>query len=359
MASGTQQLEMQWMDRRERTPSFLNLPVARRLVDGMGALGLASVAGGSEVVGRSPGFQHETVLRNEVAEFLLPENDKLILDGTLGGGGHSEALLRKGANVVGVDQDDEALDAACSRLAEFGDQFLPMHGNFRGFNSVLEETDVLLDGIILDLGVSSWQLDSPERGFSFRFDAPLDLRMDPTAGSPASEFLATATAEEMADVFWKYGDERGSRRIARRIVERREEAPIETTFQLSAAVESVSPRRGKTHPATKVFQALRIHTNDELGALEAALRWIPTHLRPGGRVAIISFHSLEDTIVKRWMRSLSAAWLDRREWPAPKPNPDYCLDEIFRKGVAPSSEEVARNSRSRSARLRVAERRAV
>lgn len=308
------------------------------------------------VVGRP--FAHVTVLRDEVVHFMAVREGMLILDATLGGGGHSEGLLEQGAMVVGVDQDEEALEAAQGRLSCFGERFLAMRANFRDMGSILEETGVQFDGVVLDLGVSSWQLDSPERGFSFRYDAPLDLRMDRSRGATAAEFLAEAEEPELADVFWKYGEERASRRIAKAIVSGRKEAPIETTFDLSKVVERVVARRGRIHPATKVFQALRIFINDELGALEDALEWIPRHLKPGGRVAVISFHSLEDVLVKRWMRRLSREWIDRPEWPEPRRNPEHVLRELFRKSLVPSREEITRNPRSRSARLRVAERRA-
>jgi len=317
-------------------------------------------------------FHHITILRSEVTESLLEPRPSvawqtddgaarrpLILDGTLGGGGHSEALLEQGACVVGVDQDTDALGAATERLSQFGDRFLAMHGNFRNFGEVLSETDVRLDGVVLDLGVSSWQLDAPNRGFSFRHDAPLDLRMDRGTGTPASEFLNKATAEEIAEVLWRFGDEKAARRIARAIVELRAEAPIETTLQLAGLVEKVSPanpRKRKIHPATKTFQALRIHTNDELGALEDALEWIPQYLRPGGRVAVLAFHSLEDRLVKRWVRKLSQQWIDRPEWPERRPNPDHVFHAVSRKAIVPSAEEVTANPRSRSTKLRIAER---
>jgi 16S rRNA (cytosine1402-N4)-methyltransferase len=286
------------------------------------------------------------------------KDQALILDATLGGGGHSEALLQRGARVVGVDQDEEALEAARSRLDSYSDRFLAMHANFRDMGAILDETGVRLDGLVFDLGVSSWQLDSADRGFSFRQDAPLDLRMDRTRGMTAAAFLAEAEEAELADVIWKYGQERASRKVARAIVARRETAPVETTFELSKVVEKVLPRRGRIHPATKVFQALRMRVNDELGALEGALEWIPRHLKPGGRVVVISFHSLEDALVKKWMRRLSREWIDRPEWSEPRRNPDCLMRQVFRRAITPSSEEVAGNPRSRSARLRVAERRA-
>lgn len=302
-------------------------------------------------------FSHITVLREEVAEFLEVREGMLILDGTLGGGGHAEALLERGAMVVGVDQDEEALEAACERLEPFGERFLALGENFRDLGEILEEASVQLDGVVLDLGVSSWQLDSPARGFSFRHNAPLDLRMDRSSGLTAAEFLAEVEESDLADIFWKYGDERASRKIAKAIMARRAKEPIETTYDLAETIEKVVPRRGRVHPATKAFQALRIFINDELGALEEALTWIPRHLKPGGRVAIVSFHSLEDGMVKRWMRGLSSEWIDRPEWSEPRRNPSCVLREVFKKGIVPSKEEIERNPRSRSARLRVAERR--
>ncbi len=310
----------------------------------------------STPAGESPGFAHITVLRDEAVEWLRPGPGKVIVDGTLGGGGHSEALLEAGATVIGMDKDPAALAHARGRLAKFGDRFSAHHGDFAGMRTLLESLGIeKVDGILLDLGVSSHQLDTAERGFSFQQEGPLDMRMNPEADVTAATLVNEADEVELARVFWEYGEENASRRIARSIVKTREDRPLATTGDLAAAVEKVSPRRGKKHPATKVFQALRIAVNDELGALETALRDSVDLLSPGGRLAIISFHSLEDRCVKRFFRDHSQRWLDRPEWPEPKLNPDFHFSLPLKKALAPGEVEVRANPRSRSARLRVAE----
>lgn len=210
--------------------------------------------------------------------------------------------------------------------------------------------------MLLDLGVSSWQLDRPERGFSFRSEGPLDMRMDPGSGVPASDLVNGLEPAELARIFREYGEEPFARRIAAALVRRRERAPFQTTSELAAAVELVVPRRGRMHPATRVFQALRMAVNDETGALDAALAAAPGMLRPGGRLAIIAFHSIEDRAVKDFLRGTCAVSLDRPEWPEPRPNPRHWFRAVNRRVMEPSEAEVAANPRARSARLRAAER---
>ncbi|MFM8458041.1 MAG: 16S rRNA (cytosine(1402)-N(4))-methyltransferase RsmH [Chthoniobacterales bacterium] len=299
---------------------------------------------------------HEPVLRNEVLRVLEPRPGKIFLDGTLGGGGHSESLLAAGARVVGLDRDKEALQHAGARLSAFGDRFRAVHANF----SEAADNDIVrsfapFDGALLDIGVSSRQLDSAERGFSFRHDGPLDMRMDSSAGETAADLLNTAPEEELARIFREFGEEPQSRRAARAIAAERERIAFARTGQLAALIEKVIPRRGRIHPATRVFQALRIAVNDELGALRRALETIPALLRGGARFAVITFHSLEDRIVKSFFRSGSEEWLDRPEWPAPRRNPDRCFLDLTRKPLEPDAEEVKRNPRARSARLRAVE----
>ena len=299
---------------------------------------------------------HEPVLRNEVLRVLEPRPGKIFLDGTLGGGGHSESLLAAGARVVGLDRDKEALQHAGARLSAFGDRFRAVHANF----SEAADNDIVrsfapFDGALLDIGVSSRQLDSAERGFSFRHDGPLDMRMDTTAGETAADLLNTAPEEELARIFREFGEEPQSRRAARAIAAERERIAFARTGQLAALIEKVIPRRGRIHPATRVFQALRIAVNDELGALRRALETIPALLRGGARFAVITFHSLEDRIVKSFFRSGSEEWLNRPEWPAPRRNPDRCFLDLTRKPLEPDAEEVKRNPRARSARLRAVE----
>jgi len=209
-----------------------------------------------------------------------------------------------------------------------------------------------VDGVLLDLGVSSWQLDTPDRGFSFQREGPLDMRMNPDAGLTAADLVNTASAEELARIFRQYGDEPNARRIAARLASARAVRPFQTTMQLALAVEEVVPRRGRIHPATRVFQALRIAVNRELEVLESVLGQAAARLRPGGRIAVITFHSLEDRIVKDFFKLRSTAELDRPEWPAARPNPDYIFRALTRKPVIASAEEQQRNPRSRSAKLR-------
>jgi 16S rRNA (cytosine1402-N4)-methyltransferase len=300
---------------------------------------------------------HTPVLMKEVLEALAPRPGEIFVDGTLGGGGHTEALLAAGAHVVGLDQDPDALDFAKEkRLHRFGDQFQPVRANFARLGAVLDELDVPeVDGVLLDLGVSSWQLDTAERGFSFQREGALDMRMDPDGPVTAADLVNAAPAAELVRIFREYGDEPNARRIAARIVSGRVAKPFRTTMQLALAVEEVVPRRGRIHPATRIFQALRIAVNRELDVLESVLGQGAARLRVGGRLAVITFHSLEDRMVKEFFKLRSTAELDRPEWPAPRPNPDYIFRALTRKPVVASAEEQQSNPRSRSAKLRAVE----
>lgn len=301
-------------------------------------------------------FYHQSILLDEVVAFLRPENGRLFADGTLGGGGHTEALLQAGARVKGVDRDAEARAYASERLARFGASFEAVPGCFGEMDRLAAEGNWGgLDGILLDLGVSSHQLDAGARGFSFRFDGPLDMRMGDSP-TTAADLVNDWEEVELRRLFWELGEEKSSRRIAAWIVSEREKKPFTTTGQLARGIESLLGRRGRTHPATKVFQALRMEVNDELGELRRFLEIAPDLLAPGGRLAIISFHSLEDRIVKRTFREASRVEIDRPEWPAPRANPNCVYRLLTRKGVAPSPSEISRNPRSRSSRLRVVER---
>lgn len=324
--------------------------------------GMSSGDGGSEDSGRFSrtrgGEQyHESVLLEEVTHYLSPKPGKLYLDATLGGGGHSEQLLRLGAKVIGLDQDPAALSFARARLDQYRDNFGAIQGNFREFGDILDTVGISgVDGLLLDLGISSRQVDDADRGFSFSKPGPLDMRMDPDAEITAAELVNTCEEVEIARIIYQYGEERASRKIARAIVKRREDKPFECTTDLADLVASIVPRRGKAHPATRTFQGLRIAVNNELRALEEALAEVPRWLRPGGRIVVISFHSLEDRIVKSFFKRCSQAQIDRPEWPEPKVNPEQYFKLVMQKGMAPSPEEVEANPRARSARLRVAER---
>lgn len=302
-------------------------------------------------------FYHEPIMVKEIMSFFQPGESSFCLDVTLGGGGHSEAMLQSGARVVALDQDPVAIAHATSRLRAFAQRFCALRGNFRHFPELLSEIGISqFDCILADIGVSSKQLDDASKGFSFMHDGPLDLRMNPDGPLTAAEMINTWPEEELSRVFFEYGEEPAARRIARAIVQARGSKAIQTTLELARVIETVNPRKGPRHPATLVFQALRIAVNDELGALQDFLKAAPSWLRPGGKLAIMSFHSLEDRIVKRSFQHYSSEFIDRPEWPQARPNPDYCLRVLTRKPVEASATEVERNPRSRSARLRVAQR---
>jgi 16S rRNA (cytosine1402-N4)-methyltransferase len=334
---------------------------------------------------------HEPVLLQEVVEFLRPEQGGLFVDCTLGLGGHSEAILKASpdARVIGLDRDREALAVAQERLAVFDNRFRAVHTNFTEISRVLAQMDVKsVQGVLADLGVSSLQLDKSERGFSFTADAPLDMRMDQTSGETAADLINSLPEAELADLIFEYGEERGARRIARAIARERERSPIETTKQLADLVVRTLrvPGRWRIHPATRTFQALRIAVNQELRAVEAFIPDAVTALMPGGRLAIISFHSLEDRIVKRsFLRetgrcdcpvevrriaSAGRAFAENSfessgeekgdahtsgEALCPACGARRRVHLLTRKPIRPSTAETARNPRSRSALLRVCE----
>jgi 16S rRNA (cytosine1402-N4)-methyltransferase len=279
------------------------------------------------------------------------------LDGTAGGGGHSAILLKSGAEVIGLDQDPEALAECRENLKEFGTRIRLVESNFRNACATLEEIgeERLLNGVLLDIGVSSHQLDEAERGFSLMREGPLDMRMSPEMEMSAADVVNTLPADELTRIFKEYGEEMNARRIAAKIVEIRSSRPFQTTFDLVNAVEAVCPRRGPKHPATKVFQALRIYVNDELNALRQALHTLSARLAPGARFAVITFHSLEDRIAKVFFREHSREWIDRPEWPRPRRNPDRLFKILTPHPIAPSEREIQRNPRARSAKLRVVE----
>lgn len=290
------------------------------------------------------GFRHITVLLHETVDMLKAGPGKFLVDCTLGGGGHTELLLEQGATVWGIDRDADARRAAMLRLARFGSRFKVLAGNFQDVESILSQQGVSrVDGLLADLGVSSHQLDTASRGFSFREDGPLDMRMDTRAALSARNLVNEAPEEEIANILWQFGEERASRAIARAMVKARAQAPITTTAQLARIVESVLPRKGRQHPGTRTFQALRIAVNGELDALDALLDSSVRLLGQGGRMAVITFHSLEDRRVKQFFDLRSRPEIDRPEWPAPRPNPDYCFRPLSRKPVTAGEEELSIN----------------
>jgi len=290
---------------------------------------------------------HEPVMVAEVLAALAPERGGLYVDCTVGLGGHAQALLEAGATrLIGIDRDPEALAIARETLSRWSDRVELVHADYRELASVLDARGIqAVDGVLADLGVSSLQLDAAGRGFSFRRDEPLDMRMDPTASGTAADWIATAPEAELADVIYQFGEERFARRIARAIVWARAKAPITTTGQLASLVRRAIPSRGyqRIDPATRTFQAIRIRVNRELDRLDAFLRDAVSRLRAGARLAIVSFHSLEDRIVKHTLRALVAAE------PA-------VLRAVTRKPLTPGERETEHNPRARSARLRVVER---
>lgn len=305
-----------------------------------------------------PEFAHIPVLAEEVIHHLSPKSGQRYLDGTVGGAGHSRRILELSApdgQLVGIDRDPDALAAAAQNLTEFGERVSLTHGCFGDIDDLIEQRD--FDGLLLDIGPSSPQFDHPERGFSFMRDGPIDMRMDPTVGETAYQLMRRLTAAELTRVLRDFGEEKYAGRIAERIKDALSEDRLSTTTELAALVEGALPgrlkRQMKIHPATRTFQALRIAVNDELGELARFLEVFPTLLAPGGTCVIISFHSLEDRLVKRCFRDLAkTSSLPRHlaEQAGERVDP-VCLP-LTRKPVMASEDEVARNPRARSARLR-------
>lgn len=288
--------------------------------------------------------QHVPVMAQEVLDLLRPAPGQTFVDGTLGGGGHTRLLAQRippNGLVLALDRDPIAVERADTELRELPVRAL--HANFSDLPEVLEQLEIAaVDGILLDLGLSSDQLADVDRGFSFQSEGPLDLRFDPTRGEPAWRLVERLSAEHLADLIYQYGEERFSRRIARRIVEERRSRSLESAAELARVVRSAVPRSRdeRIDPATRTFQALRIAVNEELKWVEVALRRLPDCLKPGGRLAIISFHSLEDRLVKEAFRN------------------DARLNVLTKRPMRPGDEEVVNNPRARSAKLRAAERKA-
>ncbi|MDP4647872.1 MAG: 16S rRNA (cytosine(1402)-N(4))-methyltransferase RsmH, partial [Akkermansiaceae bacterium] len=351
-----------WLSARARFSPFFSkisqshaLGTARGfgLSDAVAAPGWLSASASEDF---SPKGYHLPVLPDEVVKYMEAGSGKFIIDGTLGGGGHSELLLNTGANVLGVDRDPEALAHAGERLSDFGSLFSTFQANFSEIPTYKGITEGnLADGLLLDLGVSSRQLDSAVRGFSFMREGPLDMRMGPNATMTAAELVNSWPESEIARILYTFGEEPRSRRIAAAIVSYRATKPFTTTTELAECIEKAVGRNSKIHPATRTFQAIRMAINEELESLSSILSSASQILKPGGRLLIITFHSLEDRMVKRFLRHHSQPYIDDPTWPEARPNPDFRFRLISRKAIAPTVQETKTNPRARSAKLRVAQ----
>ncbi len=308
-------------------------------------------------------MKHTSVLLQETVDALAVRENGIYVDGTVGRGGHANLLLSylSDGHLYGIDKDPEALAESDVNLAAHAGKYTLIHGDFRDMRRLLEEKGVYaVDGVMLDLGVSSPQFDDPERGFSYRFDARLDMRMDPSSGKSAWNVVNEYGEEELIRILREYGEEKNAVRIVRAIAEYRKTKPVDTTFELTEIIRSALPAKvlnKKGHPAKQTFQALRIEVNDELNALSEGLKDACSLLKPGGRCAVITFHSLEDRIVKNLFRSLSSAPYTDPKLPlkeADIPKPEYTL--VFRKPVTADEAEIGENHRAHSARLRAIER---
>ena len=306
--------------------------------------------------------RHVSVLLEECIENLNIKPDGIYVDGTLGLGGHSYEIAShlKNGRLIGIDRDETAIERAGNRLKPFGERVTLVHGNFSDTAAILDSLHIEgVDGMLFDLGVSSPQLDEAQRGFSYRVEAPLDMRMDASDGLTAYEIVNTWDAERLNRILWDYGEERYARRISAAILREREKKPIESTTELAEIIRSAMPAaalREKQHPAKRSFQAIRIAVNDELGAIETMMRTAPDKLRVGGRLCVISFHSLEDRIVKNGITARENGCICPREAPVCVCGFVRTLRSVSRKPILPSEEEIERNPRARSAKLRVAER---
>ncbi|HJR82031.1 MAG TPA: 16S rRNA (cytosine(1402)-N(4))-methyltransferase RsmH [Anaerolineales bacterium] len=300
---------------------------------------------------------HQPVLYKEIIHALQPRSGGRYVDGTLGAGGHARGILEVSApdgQLLGLDLDPQALALARKTLAPYEQRIHLAQASYMSLSMQLAKLGWdTVDGIVLDLGASSMQFDTPERGFSFQVDAPLDMRFGPSITQTAADLVNELSERELADLLYKYGEERDSRKIARAIVRAR---PLHTTRELVAAIESVSPRRGdRLHPATRTFQALRIAVNEELASIEAVLPQAVSVLAAGGRLAVISFHSLEDRIVKDFFREQSKDLVNPPYERIYEQERKATLKEVNRKPIRPSDEEIKNNPRARSAKLRIAE----
>lgn len=306
-------------------------------------------------------FKHISVLLEESVKYLRAEEGGIFADGTLGGGGHSELILSRSNNssLIGIDQDIEAIGAAKKRLEKYGDRVTYVNRNFCEIKSILDDLGIDgLDGAVIDLGVSSYQLDNGERGFSYMHDAPLDMRMDRRRSLSAYDVVNSYSVEELTKIFYEYGEEKWSKRIAEFIAEKRTDKPVKTTYELVDIIKAAIPKSARLeggHPAKRVFQAIRIEVNGELRILEEALRDFAKSIRSGGRLAVITFHSLEDRIVKNTFASLAQGCTCPKGFPVCICGNKPTAKVLTRKPILPSQGELDNNSRSKSAKLRVIE----
>lgn len=303
-------------------------------------------------------FKHYSVLLNESVDVLDVNENGIYADGTMGGGGHSYEILSRGAGkLIGIDQDKDAVNASLVRLHEFGDRLVTVNRNFSEIKDILKDLGIeAIDGAVLDLGVSSYQLDNAERGFSYMHDAPLDMRMDRRRSVSAYDVINDYSEQDLTRIFYEYGEEKWSKRIAKFIAERRNNCPIRTTSELSEIIKAAIPAKARLdggHPAKRVFQAVRIEVNGELKILENAVRDFVDVLKPGGVLSVITFHSLEDRIVKKTFASLAQGCTCPKDFPVCVCGNKPIVKVITRKPVLPSKEELDENSRSKSAKLRV------
>ncbi|GHU61878.1 ribosomal RNA small subunit methyltransferase H [Clostridia bacterium] len=308
-------------------------------------------------------FKHESVLLRESIEALRIKPTGIYLDGTVGGGGHAKAILSKlnpQGKLIALDQDEDAIKAAKKNLVDFLPQTIFVRENYQYFLQVLDDLQIpLLDGILLDLGVSSYQIDQEERGFTYRKDAPLDMRMDQRSELTAEDLVNTLSMEKLSTIFREYGEEPFARNIAKHIVRYRENKPFHRTTELAAVIEQAIPKakqKGRGHPAKRVFQALRIALNQELTVLEAALPLMVDHLNIGGRLCVITFHSLEDRIVKKHFQNQENPCICPPDFPVCQCNRKAKGKIISKKPICPSGEELKKNKRAKSAKLRILQR---
>lgn len=304
-------------------------------------------------------FKHYSVLLKESVDYLEVKPDGIYVDATLGGGGHSCEILSRGAKcVIGIDQDIEAIDAATKRLCEFRDKVITVNRNFSNIKSILDELGIeKIDGAVMDLGVSSYQLDNAERGFSYMHDAPLDMRMDRNTSKSAYDVVNTYSEQELMRIFYEYGEEKWSSRIAKFIVDKRKDKEILTTYELSDIIKAAIPKAARMdggHPAKRIFQAIRIEVNGELEILKQAICDFADVLKPGGVLSIITFHSLEDRIVKKTFVELAKGCTCPKSFPVCVCNKTPEIKILTSKPILPSERELDENSRSKSAKLRVA-----